>query len=171
MKITFITGGARSGKSNFACRLAAESKGETTYIATAEPGDSEMEKRIEKHRRKRPRHWKLVEEPIDMKSALRQAKGSNFIIIDCLTLLITNWLLKKNSTGSKILSDLSQFLIELKKLPANIIIVSNEVGMGIVPGTKLGRTFRDICGQANQLVADHAEEIYFLVSGIPLKIK
>ncbi len=171
MKIIFVTGGARSGKSDFACRLAAENKGAVTYIATAEPGDIEMKKRIEKHRRKRPRRWKLVEEPVDMKSALSQAEKSKFIIIDCLTLLITNWMLKKNFTESKILGNLSDFLPGLKKLRANVVIVSNEVGAGIVPGTKLGRTFRDICGQANQLVADHAEDVYFLVSGIPLKIK
>lgn len=171
MKIIFVTGGARSGKSDFACRLASENKGAVTYIATAEAGDSEMKKRIEKHRRKRPRRWKLVEEPVDMRSAISQAGKSRFIIIDCLTLLITNWMLKENFTESKILGDLSDFLLGLKELPANVVIVSNEVGAGIVPGTKLGRTFRDICGRANQLAAEHAEDVYFLVSGIPLKIK
>ena len=173
MKIIFVTGGARSGKSDFACRLAAESKGAVTYIATAEAGDIEMKKRIEKHRRKRPRCWKLVEEPVDMMSAMNQTGKSKFIIIDCLTLLITNWMLKENFTESKILDNLSDFLLVLglKKLSANVVIVSNEVGAGIVPGTKLGRTFRDICGRANQLAAEHAEDVYFLVSGIPLKIK
>ena len=192
MSIIFVTGGARSGKSSFAYQLAKKYKGQITYIATAHAGDEEMSERIEKHRRERPSHWKLIEEPDDIAGVLRKAKGSECIIIDCLTLLITNWLLgdgrnsgtMKNLAQAKACSchvargkensctvKLAAFLKAAKKLTSTVIIVSNEVGMGIVPENKLARLFRDICGRANQMAANTADEVYYLVSGIPIRIK
>ena len=176
MSIIFVTGGARSGKSSFAYQLAKKYKGQITYIATGHAGDEEMSKRIEKHRRERPSHWKLIEEQNDIAGALRKAKGSECIIIDCITLLITNWLLNHEKrvgkpTPTRIMNELSTLLKAAKKLTSTVIIVSNEVGMGIVPENKLARLFRDICGKANQMVANAAGEVYYLVSGIPLKIK
>ncbi len=177
MQLIFVTGGARSGKSRFACELGEKCAGVVTYIATGEAKDEEMKRRIEEHQRKRPADWKLIEEPCDMLEAIGKARGSDCVIIDCLTLLITNWLLDcavsagKHRTPDKILEKLSPFLDGLEKLSATVVVVSNEVGMGIVPETELGRDFRDICGYANQLVAAKADEVYFLVSGIPQKLK
>lgn len=182
MGIIFIVGGVRSGKSKFACQLAEKCGGEITFIATAEILDEEMQERIALHRKKRPSHWKLIEEPYDIVGAIRKARRSNCIIIDCLTLLITNWLLSDRKRtlpdiygiakeSDEIFEKLSAFLNQAKKMKPTIIIISNEVGMGIVPEKKLGRLFRDISGWANQMVADEAKEVYFMVSGIPLRIK
>ena len=169
-KITFILGGARSGKSTYALELAKKYK-RVAFIATCEPLDKEMQRRIALHKKKRPAHWQTFEEPKDIVLALKKI-GNNFdcIIIDCLTLLVSNLILEGRS--QELIEDkISTLLGQIKKMKTDVIIVSNEVGLGIVPKNKLARGFRDIAGKINQMVAGAADEVFFMVSGMPLKLK
>lgn len=168
-KLIFITGGARSGKSAFAQKLANNLGERVTYIATAEARDREMELRIKFHRKNRPSHWKTVEREKNVTEVLsRVAEKSEVILLDCLTLLISNLLL---SGEKKILKEIRRLVNEVKRAKATVLIVSNEVGMGIVPNNNLARRFRDMAGRANQIVAQAADEVYLVVSGIPVKAK
>jgi len=171
-KITFVLGGARSGKSNFAKRLAEEQKnGRVVFLATSQALDQEMARRIKKHKQSRPAHWLTLEEPLDLSAALRKQKNRfTFIIIDCLTLWVSNMILAGYSERSVILAA-GKALDVLKKNKAQAVIVANEVGLGIVPNNKLARDFRDIAGKVNQLVARHAQEVYFIIAGVTTKIK
>jgi adenosylcobinamide kinase/adenosylcobinamide-phosphate guanylyltransferase len=170
-KITFILGGARSGKSRFAVKLAQGNGRKVAFIATCLPLDSEMKKRIGIHKKTRPSHWRTFEAPRDISSLLKQI-GHKFetIIIDCLTLLVSNLLLK-GLDGTDIESRVNKILRSLKKIKAKAIIVSNETGLGIVPENKLARDFRDISGRINQTVASKSDEVIFMLAGLPLKIK
>ena len=177
-KLIFITGGARSGKSHFAEKVAAKISKEVAYIAAGQPLDEEMAHRIEKHKEKRLNSWETYEEPIEVRKLVsRLGLEKEVILIDCLTLLTSNLLLKKeNKVGDPQWEE--EILLEIKKLaevsykiPAQVIIVSNEVGMGLVPDNPLGRVYRDILGRANSIIADKADEVFMMVSGIPLKIK
>lgn len=170
-KITFILGGARSGKSNYALELAKKHKGKIAFIATCRPFDAEMKQRIALHKKTRPSNWQCFEEYQDI-AALLQQVGNKFdlIIIDCLTLLVTNLMLAGKTAG-KIEKIINSMLLELKNIRARFILVSNEVGLGIVPANKLGRDFRDIAGKVNQLAAKNADEVFFMVSAIPWRIK
>ncbi|MDD3274372.1 MAG: bifunctional adenosylcobinamide kinase/adenosylcobinamide-phosphate guanylyltransferase [Candidatus Omnitrophica bacterium] len=170
-KLIFITGGARSGKSTFAVNLARTIKKKKVFIATCLPGDGEMKKRVALHRKGRPSSWKTVEPgkplpEIFKKEAAREA----VLILDCLTLFVASLLMKKY-TARGIRQELDKALREIKKGKAEVIIVSNEVGSGLVPENKLGRDFRDIAGSCNQRAAASADEVFCLVAGIPLKIK
>jgi len=168
-KLIFVTGGARSGKSVFAQKLANRLNKKVTYIATAQARDKEMELRIKIHRKNRPAHWKTVEMEKNITEVLsRVAEKSEVILLDCLTLLISNLLL---SGEKKILKEIRRLVDEVKRAKATVLIVSNEVGMGIVPNNNLARRFRDIAGRANQIVAQAADEVYLVVSGIPVKVK
>ena len=169
-KITFILGGAKSGKSAYALKLAKNHK-KVAFIATCEPLDREMRKRITLHKNRRPSHWKTFEEPQDLTSLLKEISLKfDAIIIDCLTLMISNLMLK-GFREIAIKSKINKMLGILKKIKAQSIIVSNEVGLGLVPENKLARNFRDIAGRINQLVAEKSDEVFFLVSGIPWRIK
>lgn len=170
-KIVFILGGARSGKSRFAIKLAGERARRIAFIATCAPGDSEMKMRINLHKKIRPAHWQTFEEPHDIPLLLKKI-GSKFeaIIIDCLTLLISNFLLEGLKEVA-IEDRINSILNSVRKINAKVIIVSNEVGLGIVPENKLARDFRDIAGRINQIVADKADEVFFLLSGIPWRVK
>ena len=177
-KLIFITGGARSGKSTFAERMAISLGESVAYLATAQPLDEEMTFRIKKHREKRLNTWKTYEETIEVSELVSHlGLEKEVILIDCLTLLTSNLLLREED---KIEDPECQeeILLEIKKLaeisfkvPAQVIIVSNEVGMGLVPDNTLGRVYRDILGRANSIIADKADEVFIMVSGIPLKIK
>ncbi|MDD2688801.1 MAG: bifunctional adenosylcobinamide kinase/adenosylcobinamide-phosphate guanylyltransferase [Candidatus Omnitrophica bacterium] len=169
-KITFILGGARSGKSTYALKLAGKFN-QVAFIATCEGLDKEMKERINLHKKSRPNHWKTFEEPKDIILALKNI-GSNFqcAIIDCLTLLVSNLILAGHSKDS-ITDKITHVLTYLERKKIKVIIVSNEVGLGIVPKNKLSRNFRDIAGKINQIVAAKADEVIFMVSGIPVKIK
>ena len=177
-KLIFITGGARSGKSTFAERMAISLGESVAYLATAQPLDEEMTFRIKKHREKRLNTWETYEEPIEVSELVsRLGLEKEVILIDCLTLLTSNLLLREED---KIEDPECQeeILLEIKKLaeisfkvPAQVIIVSNEVGMGLIPDNTLGRVYRDILGRANSIIADKADEVFIMVSGIPLKIK
>lgn len=178
-KLTFVLGGARSGKSTFAAQLAKKLSRKVVYFATATPSDAEMKLRIRKHRRTRPRHWKTIEEPLAVLEKIEPlAKDYEVIVLDCLTLWVSNLLIETGGENEftetkerEIASQVSELAEKIKSVPGHVIVVSNEVGSGIVPAYKLGRVYRDIMGQANQIMAYQADEVYLIVSGIPLKIK
>lgn len=170
-EITFILGGARSGKSQYALRLAKETGKSILFIATATAFDKEMCQRIKLHRKNRPSHWKTFAEPRKLASLVKKIpEKTDLIIIDCLTLFISNLLLDGKS-GDYIEARVNSMLKTIKKSAFNSLLVANEVGLGIVPDNPLARRFRDLAGRINQLVAKVADEVYFVVSGIPLKIK
>jgi len=169
-KITFILGGARSGKSIYALSLAEKYK-RAAFIATCQPLDREMQERIRLHKKARPKNWKSFEESKDIE-VLVERIGNKFecIVIDCLTLLVSN-LMISGYKEKDILKKIKAILAMLRKNKARVFIVSNEVGLGLVPANKLGRDFRDIAGKVNQLTAKKADEVFFTISGIPMKIK
>lgn len=169
-KITFIVGGARSGKSEYAVKLARCAK-RVAFIATGEALDGEMARRIKLHKRARPGDWHTFEEPLKVASLLKKIpSGYDMVIIDCLTLLVSNLLLKKIAAEA-IEKEIASLVDELKTRCGKAIVVSNEVGLGVVPATRLGRLFRDIAGCANKIVAGRSDHVVFMVSGMPLKIK
>ncbi len=170
-KITFIIGGARSGKSQYAIKLAKEKAKRVAFIATCQGLDKEMKKRIMVHKNSRPLHWRTFEVIENITRLLKEISSKfDVIIIDCLTLLISNLLLKGTSEDS-IEKQINEMMSILVKIKASSIIVSNEVGLGIVPEHKLARDFRDIAGRINQIVAAKSNEVFFMFSGIPSRIK
>ena len=170
-KLIFVTGGARSGKSRFAVNLAKQLASKVTFVATAIPKDEEMRERIRQHQKDRPAHWRLVEEGKNLSLVLSQLDAScELVVIDCLSFLISNLLLD-NKEEDNIIKQVREIAGKVIHLRPTFIVVSNEVGYGVVPPTRLGRRFRDICGRANQIIAEQAQEVYFMISGIPLRIK
>jgi adenosylcobinamide kinase/adenosylcobinamide-phosphate guanylyltransferase len=173
-RITLVLGGARSGKSRFAQEKAARYS-RVAYVATAQAGDQEMAARIKQHRKQRPAEWQTIESPLGVHENLDRVRpGTTVVIIDCLTLYVSNMLLADTETANKealIVSEIEKLLARCKSLPVDALIVSNEVGCGIVPDNELARQFRDIAGRVNQLAASQADEVYFMVAGIPQKIK
>jgi adenosylcobinamide kinase / adenosylcobinamide-phosphate guanylyltransferase len=158
-----VLGGARSGKSTFAEKLAAECGEPVLYVAVAEALDQEMAERIAAHRARRPSTWRTLEVPVDVAARTHAALGdARTILVEDLTLLLSNVM-----DEGAVSTDLDALLA----LPANVILVSNEVGMGIVPSTRLGRDFRDALGRVNQRAAALADEAYLLVAGLPLRLK
>lgn len=187
-RVIFITGGARSGKSGFALKRATEIQGRKVYIATAEPLDEEMRQRIERHKKERASVWHTIEEPLKISGLIRELKGRyDVLLLDCLTIWLSNVMHADEVQSSRfkvqdseILWRIEEFITALKDFiapsvlkaqPSALFIVSNEVGMGIVPENELARNFRELAGLLNQKVAEVAQEVYFMVSGIPLKIK
>ncbi|MFH1074529.1 MAG: bifunctional adenosylcobinamide kinase/adenosylcobinamide-phosphate guanylyltransferase [Candidatus Firestonebacteria bacterium] len=170
-KLIFITGGARSGKSSFAEELAVKTVKDRIYIATMQELDEEMKERIKKHKKQRGKGWRTIEEPLELFSSLRKEdKNNRVILIDCLTLWVSNRM-RKGEREEKILKaaeDIAEFCAGAN---ASVIAVSNEVGMGLVPDNKLGRDFRDIQGRVNRIFAERAGKVFFMVSGIPLEVK
>ena len=170
-RLILITGGARSGKSRFAVDLAKRLGERVAFIATCVPRDEEMRQRVEEHKKNRPDSWKTIEEETDVASVLQSLpEDCEVAIVDCLTLLVSNLLLTGESE-QEISRQVREIAASTLKLHLTAIVVSNEVGAGIVPENQLGRRFRDIAGLANQILARGAAEVYLLVSGIPLKIK
>jgi adenosylcobinamide kinase/adenosylcobinamide-phosphate guanylyltransferase len=164
--IEFVIGGARSGKSGHAERLALETGGRVTYIATGEARDAEMATRIAHHRTRRPAGWRTVEEAVALAGALRrEAAPDACLLVDCLTLWLTNVLLAERD------AEIAALLAALPELPGRIILVSNEVGWGIVPENALARRFRDEQGRLNQRVAALADNVTFVAAGLPLVLK
>ena len=146
--------------------------GSRAYLATAQALDGEMEKRIARHQAERGEKWhKTIEEPLELTAALRQASTEfAVVLVDCLTLWISN-LMGRGDSDQQILSTVDQLADSLNQLPANIILVTNEVGLGLVPEHPLGRRFRDLCGFANQRLARVCHEVYFTVWGLPQQLK
>ncbi len=180
-RLILVLGGARSGKSSFAqeyaARLEREEKAAVVFVATARAGDEEMRRRIEAHRRSRPSGWKTVEEPLQVSRAIDEhcAEGT-VAIVDCLTLLLSNIIQEKTEPDREALQneverEISGIARAARNSRATVLIVSNEVGMGVVPASPLGRFFRDVAGRANISLAREADEVHFLVAGIPRKLK
>jgi len=171
-KLILITGGCRSGKSHYAIELAKKlNKTTTVYIATATFKDAEMEERIRNHQKSRPAEWQTVEEGKNIDTVLMNLKGlSEVVLIDCLTMLTSNLLIELNDQN-KIIHRIESMLKVISDSELTVIMVTNEVGAGIVPDGKLGRDFRDLSGIVNQLTARAADEVYLMVAGIPMKIK
>ena len=170
--IYYVTGGARSGKSSFALQLAAPYV-KRVFLATAEPVDDEMQQRIGKHREERGEQFTTVEEPIALDRALRQLpEGTDVVLLDCLTVWTGNLMhYAEGKEAGEIEMQVECFLEALRHPPCDIILVSNEVGMGIVPENAMARRFRDIAGIINQRVASLATEAWLLCSGLPLRLK
>jgi len=169
-KIIFVTGGARSGKSRFALENALLVPGKKAFVATAEATDAEMRQRIEKHRLVRGNICDTFEEPFGISDLLKELDGSyRVVIIDCLTLWMANLIWRNANIDDEIV----KFINTLRDVRGDtlISIVSNEVGMGIVPENETARKYRDLAGFLNQKVASVADEVYLTVSGIPVKIK
>jgi len=160
--ITLVTGGARSGKSALAERLAARHAMPKIYIATAEPRDGEMGERILKHQRSRGDGWQTVEEPYDLVGALRATDGQGVRLVDCLTLWMSNMM------GQ---ADIGALLVTLRQQSCPVVFVTNELGQGIVPDNALARRFRDDHGLMNQMIGDVAHQVWMSVSGQPLRLK
>jgi adenosylcobinamide kinase/adenosylcobinamide-phosphate guanylyltransferase len=179
-KLTLILGGARSGKSSYAQVLAEQHGGPVFYIATAQPLDPEMKFRIENHRMDRPKEWVTLEIPSGIATALQQQPiTAGVIILDCLTLLVTNLLMAaapdednpdENAAFQSVEDELDQLLPAMQASRSDWIVVSNEVGLGLVPPYPLGRLYRDLLGRANQKLASAANEVFWMVAGIPVPI-
>jgi len=196
---TFITGGARSGKSRFAELLAAHAKRPVIYIATAQIWDEEMALRVKKHQLQRPATWRLIEEPRNVREILIDLKDEDgVILLDCVTLWLTNLLLAGQShpvtpscpdgeefpldlrnENDSFNNELEPQILEIVKnvaqlaqeIKPHVIFVSNEVGQGIVPENPLARAYRDLAGRSNQILAQSAEQVYMVVAGFPIEIK
>lgn len=182
MKSILIIGGARSGKSHFAQELALKSGKPVLFVATATAGDEEMRQRIEEHRRTRPPAWSTLEVTTHVgNEILQKIGGAEVVIVDCITLLVNNVFSQfADQTGEHIdaplvekgvTSEIGELVECINHLDASFIMVTNEVGSGLVPANKMGRLYRDLLGRANQLLAQQADEVYLMVSGLPILIK
>jgi adenosylcobinamide kinase/adenosylcobinamide-phosphate guanylyltransferase len=179
-KLTFILGGARSGKSSYAERLALANGGRVAYIATAQALDVEMAKRIAIHRQNRPAGWQTLEIPTAVGARLRlDPPQAEVILLDCLTLLTANLLTgitadeeqaDEATASARMHEEISLLLQAIQESPAEWIVVSNEVGMGLVPPYPLGRVYRDLLGMANQRLAATADQVVFMIAGIPMRL-
>ncbi len=167
-----ILGGARSGKSALAEQRAMESGLKVTYIATAEAGDSEMAERIAHHRHRRPTDWQLVEEPLRLARVLTEwASPERCLIVDCLTLWLSNWLASETIDETVFAAEREALLERLPQLPGQVLLVSNEVGLGIVPLGVMTRRFCDESGRLHQAVAAACDRVTFVTAGLPMTLK
>ena len=179
--LILITGGVRSGKSRFAERLAAQLGGDrVVYIATAEPLDDEMRERIAVHRADRPTGWRTLEAPVDVAAAIEGAAASptppRVILVDCLTMLVSNLLLgrdggEEETASARVDQQARAISAACARIAPKVIVVTNEVGWGVVPSTPLGRRYRDLLGTANQVLAATSAQVYLLVAGIAVDCK
>lgn len=181
-KVVLILGGARGGKSTFAEELAAELGSDVLFVATAEAHDDAMRQRIEAHRRARPPHWRTLEAPVGTAAAIAANGRAEVVLLDCLTMLVSNLLGRAASEDpqedgtydalrDQVLREVNELVAWQREAGAHLIVVSNEVGMGLVPPYPLGRAFRDLLGSANRRLALAADEVYLMVAGIPVEVK
>ncbi|MBI5695309.1 MAG: bifunctional adenosylcobinamide kinase/adenosylcobinamide-phosphate guanylyltransferase [Nitrospirae bacterium] len=172
-RLVFVTGGARSGKSDFSMRLAEDSGLAPLYIATATAGDPEMAERIGRHRDARGGAWTTLEEPLDLVGAISGLSGKGHAaVVDCLTLWLTNMMtFSGDGFEDTARVEAGRLAAALRSFDGVSVVVSNEVGLGIVPDNALARRFRDAAGAANRVIAEAADEVYLVVSGIPVRIK
>lgn len=169
-KITFITGGIKSGKSNLAVNTALQNN-KVAFIATAISFDEEMETRIKKHQTERPSNWDLFEEPHNIDTVIEKTINKyDTVILDCLGVWITNLMMAELS-DEKIMEKVKNLIKTFAEIDYNLIIVSNETGLGLIPTNKMGRRFCDLLGMTNQEIAKEATEAYLMASGIPIKLK
>jgi len=178
LKITLITGGARSGKSRLAQEMAEKAGGPVLFVATAEAGDAEMKRRIEAHRKNRPAGWTTLEVTTDIGRAISVNTGiTKTIIIDCITLLINNVFQKHqgitdaSALEKAVEAEINGLIRCMERSNARFIIVTNEVGLGIVPADEISRLYRDLLGKANQMLAEPADEVILMVAGLPVTLK
>ncbi|SHN01006.1 bifunctional adenosylcobinamide kinase/adenosylcobinamide-phosphate guanylyltransferase [Phytopseudomonas punonensis] len=165
-----ILGGARSGKSRLAERLATESALQVTYVATSQPLDGEMSSRIRQHRERRPQRWGLIEEPLELARVLEeQAAQDRCLLVDCLTLWLTNLLMLDD--GARLNQECDALLSLLPALPGRLILVSNETGLGVVPMGELTRRYVDEAGLLHQAIAERCQRVVFTVAGLPMILK
>ncbi len=174
-EIILVTGGARSGKSSFAEKLALKlGNGRAGYIATAQIFDEEMAQRVKIHQARRNNNWANYEAPFDA-DKIFPIVNENAVLFDCVTMYLTNWILTKNLDDKNIFSEFEIFMDKLitaaKNSPATVIFVSNEIGAGIVPENKLARVFRDFAGLANQKISAQSEKVFLVTAGIAVDIK
>jgi adenosylcobinamide kinase / adenosylcobinamide-phosphate guanylyltransferase len=169
-EIILVTGAARAGKSRYAEGRATELGARRLYIATAEPNDEEMRRRIEEHKTRRGDDWATVEEPLQLaETLLEQRRQTDCALVDCLTLWLSNLVLRYGVDYAQ--EKVEQFVQTTRQLDFHLILVTNEVGWGIVPDNSLGRQFRDLSGLANQRIAAAANEVVLIVAGIPMIVK
>lgn len=178
-EVLFVTGGARSGKSRFAERLAADGAAPVTYIATLEALDEEMADRIERHRDDRPAGWSTIEEPRDPGAALARVDAGTTVLLDCLSLWVSNRLLELGDAPSAadaaalevtLVGELDRLLAQARSRGGSTIVVTNEVGSAVVPPSVLGRVYRDLLGRVNQRAATAADRAWLVVAGRPLEL-
>ena len=168
--LQLILGGARSGKSRLAEKLASESRLDVIYIATSQPVDAELNQRVALHRQRRPEHWGLIEEPLGLSRVLREnAAPDRCLLVDCLTLWLTNLLLLENP--ERLTLEREALLDCLALLPGEIIFVSNETGLGVVPLGELTRRYVDEAGLLHQALAERCQRVVLTVAGLPLTLK
>ena len=178
-KLVLVTGGARSGKSRFAEKYALRYGKKVAYVATAEIYDDEMNFRVKLHKERRPAAWQTIEAPYAAENAVGEAAaaGFDFILLDCLTLYVSNIFAKLSSVEDSAVNyrvvreSLSKLLAASRQFPGTMLVVTNEVGDGIVPVNRLAREYRDLAGVANQFIAEAADEVYFVVCGLATEIK
>jgi adenosylcobinamide kinase / adenosylcobinamide-phosphate guanylyltransferase len=167
-KIILVLGGARSGKSAFAEQMALESTAAPIYLATGRAWDDEMTSRIDKHKARRETNWQSFEEPLEVSQFVRnKSTGYDTLLLDCLTLWVTNLMLEERAIEPAF----QDLLSTITSFQGTIIFVSNEIGMGIVPENKMAREFRDYIGDLHKRIADIANEVYLVVAGIPMTVK
>jgi adenosylcobinamide kinase / adenosylcobinamide-phosphate guanylyltransferase len=165
--LVVLLGGARSGKSALAVRLAAERGAPVTFVATARPGDEEMAERIRRHRRERPEEWSTIEEPVDVVAAIERAPAGDTLVVDCLSLWVANVLEGVNDVEDRARTAAAACAAR----SALTVAVSNEVGLGIVPATPLGRRYRDVLGRVNAIWAAVADDALLVVAGRALRLE
>jgi adenosylcobinamide kinase / adenosylcobinamide-phosphate guanylyltransferase len=167
---TLVLGGARSGKSRFALGVHS-AHARVTFVATAIAGDEDMLERIERHRAERPAHWRTVEEPCELVARVREASaGGEAVLVDCLTVWVANLMLR-GDPDEHVLKQADELAALLALRPADVTLVSNEVGLGVHPATEDGRHFRDLLGVVNQRVAAAVERVVLMVAGLPVTVK
>lgn len=169
-KITFITGGQKSGKSNFALKLVEEDHDRLCYVATALTLDDEMKERVRRHKEERSSKWNVIEESVNIKDAVMANKDDyDVFLIDCMTLWMSNLMMSTNDDD--ILDMVHDFINTVRSTKAHVIIISNEVGNGIIPENKIARRFVDLSGKVNQMIAQGSDEVFLMTVGISQKIK
>jgi adenosylcobinamide kinase/adenosylcobinamide-phosphate guanylyltransferase len=177
-RLTLILGGARSGKSSYAQKLAEGTGTSVTFLATAQPLDKEMSARIQKHRAERPLHWQTLEIPFELVSHARQIE-SEVVLLDCITLLVNNVMMQfvKDDLVDEapfmqaVQKEIDELVTAIRESERHWLVISNETGLGLVPPYQMGRVYRDVLGWANQRLAREADEVIFMVAGIPTVIK
>ena len=170
-ELIYVTGGARSGKSGYAQQLVEACPGDLLYVATAAAGDDEMAARIARHQQQRGDRWETLEEPCAVVEQLSQAAGGKGgVLFDCVTLWLTNMMLRGDDDEA-ILATVRRLPQAARELSATVVLVSNELGNGIVPDNVMARRFRDLAGSANQLLAAAADSAWLVVSGLPVRLK
>lgn len=177
-RLTLILGGARSGKSSYAQNLAEATHQSVTFLATAQALDEEMSARIQKHRAERPVHWQTLEVPFELAAHARQIR-SEVVLVDCITLLVNNVMMQfvkddlvdEAPFTQAVQKEIDELVTAIRESKRHWLVISNEIGLGLVPPYQMGRVYRDVLGWANQRLARAADKVIFMVAGIPTTIK